>query len=89
MFRIAGSKICSTEKQKTHCYAAMVKFLIFITILRVTYIRKKFKRNAFFRVLDINDYEEAPQSYIARSLLTFVRNKYVCPMYIRIDCIHA
>ena len=67
----------------------MVKLLILITILTVTYVRKKYKRNAFLLVLDNNDYEEASQIYVARALLTFFRNKYVCPMYIPIDCIHT
>ena len=80
MFHIAGSKIrvCSAVKQKTHCYAAMVMFLILITVLTVTYVIKRYKVNAFLLVLDNNHYKEAPQSYVARALTMFVRNKYAC-----------
>jgi len=38
----------------------MVKFLILITILTVTYVSKKYKGNTFLFVLDNNDYEESP-----------------------------
>jgi hypothetical protein len=64
-------------------------FLMLITVLTVTYVRKRYKGNAFLFVLDTNDYEERPQNYVARELLTFVRNKYVFPMYIRIAYIHT
>jgi len=67
----------------------MVKLLILITILTVIYVRKQYKGNAFLLVLDNNDYEEAPRIYVARVLLIFFRNKYVCPLYMRLDCIHT
>jgi hypothetical protein len=49
-------------KKKTHCCAAMVKFLKLITMITVTYIRQQYRGNAFLLVLDNNDYEEAPES---------------------------
>jgi len=52
-------------------------------------MRKQYKWNAFFLVLGNNDYVEAPRIYVACVLLTFVRNKYVCPLYMQIDCIHT
>jgi hypothetical protein len=52
-------------------------------------MRKQYKGNAFLFVLDNNDYEEEPRIYVARVLHNCVRNKYVCPLYMRIDCIHT